>query len=177
MVARYAVGSVVIAAIAGDAVFLDALAAGIPLAPLLGVWAAVANFIPQIGGYIGGTLVVMGLTAGVGTGLVVAAVYVVYMQIENRIIQPVIVSKAVDIPPFVAMVGVLIGGAQAGVVGAVLVTPLIAVTKSIHQIFRPASGTAGRGSDWRTAGALRCCSPAPFGDSVERSGGAGEVSA
>ena len=89
----------------------------------------------------------MGLTAGVGTGLVVAAVYVVYMQIENRIIQPVIVSKAVDIPPFVAMVGVLIGGATAGVVGAVLVTPLIAVTKSIHQIFRPASRTRRTGDD------------------------------
>jgi predicted PurR-regulated permease PerM len=137
VVARYAVGSVVIAAIAGSAVFVIALVAGIPLAPLLGVWAAVSNFIPQVGGYIGGApLVVMAFTAGAGTGLIVAAVYVVYMQIENRIIQPVIVSKAVDIPPFVAMAGVLIGGATAGVVGAVLVTPLIAVAKSLHQTFR-----------------------------------------
>jgi predicted PurR-regulated permease PerM len=55
------------------------------------------------------------------------------MQIENRIIQPVIVSKAVDIPPFVAMVAVLVGGAAAGVVGAVLVTPLVGVAKSLHR--------------------------------------------
>lgn len=143
VVARYAVGSVVIAAIAGSAVFVIALVAGIPLAPLLGVWAAVANFIPQVGGYIGGApLVVMALTAGAGKGLIVAAVYLVYMQIENRVIQPVIVSKAVDIPPFVAMAGVLIGGATAGVVGAVLVTPLIAVAKSLHQTLR--AGTSPR---------------------------------
>lgn len=137
VVARYALGSVVIALIAGAAVFVIALVAGVPLAPLLGLWAFIANFIPQIGGYLGGApLVVMALTLGATKGLIVAAVYLVYMQLENRIIQPVIVSKAVDIAPFVAMVGVLIGGAAAGVVGAVLVTPLIAVAKSLHSELR-----------------------------------------
>jgi predicted PurR-regulated permease PerM len=133
VIARYAVGSVVVAAIAGSAVFVIALSAGIPLAPLLGLWAFMTNFIPQVGGYLGGApLVVMALTLGVTKGLIVAALYVVYLQIENRVIQPIIVSKAVDIAPFVAMVAVLIGAAAAGVVGAVLVTPLVAVVKSLH---------------------------------------------
>jgi predicted PurR-regulated permease PerM len=137
VIARYAVGSVVIAAIAGTAVFVIALVAGIPLAPLLGLWAFMANFIPQIGGYLGGApLVVMALTLGATEGLVVAAIYLVYMQVENRIVQPVIVSKAVDIAPFVAMVAVLIGGATAGVVGAVLVTPLVAVVKTLRTELR-----------------------------------------
>ena len=137
VIARYAVGSVVIAAIAGTAVFVIALVAGIPLAPLLGLWAFMANFIPQIGGYLGGApLVVMALTLGATEGVVVAAIYIVYMQVENRIIQPVIVSKAVDIAPFVAMVAVLIGGATAGVVGAVLVTPLVAVVKALRSELR-----------------------------------------
>jgi putative heme transporter len=137
VIARYAVGSVVIAAIAGTAVFVIALVAGIPLAPLLGLWAFIANFIPQIGGYLGGApLVVMALTLGATEGVIVAAIYLVYMQLENRIIQPVIVSKAVDIAPFVAMVAVLIGGATAGVVGAVLVTPLVAVVKTLRSDLR-----------------------------------------
>ncbi len=137
VIARYALGSVVIALVAGSAVFVIALVAGVPLAPLLGLWAFMANFIPQIGGYLGGApLVVMAFTLGATNGLIIAAAYLVYMQIENRIIQPVIVSKAVDIAPFVAMVGVLIGGAAAGVVGAVLVTPLIAVAKSLYTEFR-----------------------------------------
>jgi predicted PurR-regulated permease PerM len=134
IVARYAVGSLVIAAIAGTAVFTIALVGGVPLAPLLGLWAALSNFIPQVGGFLGGApLVVLALTTGTSKGLIILAVYLIYMQIENRIIQPVIVSKAVDIPPFVAMVAVLVGGAAAGVVGAVLVTPLVGVAKSLHR--------------------------------------------
>jgi predicted PurR-regulated permease PerM len=130
VVARYAVGSLVIAAIAGAAVFTIALVGGVPLAPLLGLWAAMSNFIPQLGGFLGGApLVVMALTTGTTKGLIILVVYLIYMNLENRVIQPVIVSKAVDIPPFVAMVAVLIGGAAAGVVGAVLVTPLVGVAK------------------------------------------------
>jgi predicted PurR-regulated permease PerM len=132
VVARYAVGSLVIAAIAGIAVFTIAVVGGVPLAPLLGLWAALSNFIPQVGGFLGGApLVVLALTTGTTKGLVVLVVYLIYMQVENRVIQPVIVSKAVDIPPFVAMVAVLVGGAAAGVIGAVLVTPLVGVAKSL----------------------------------------------
>jgi predicted PurR-regulated permease PerM len=140
VIARYAVGSVVIAAIAGTAAFTVAFVAGVPLAPLLGLWAALTNFIPQVGGYLGAApLVVLALTLGAEKGLIVLVVYLLYMQIENRIIQPVITSKAVNISPFVAMVGVLIGGATAGVVGAVLVTPMIGVAKSLHREFRRSS--------------------------------------
>ncbi len=141
-VARYAVGSLVIAAIAGTAVFTIAIVGAVPLAPLLGLWAALSNFIPQVGGFLGGApLVVLALTTGTTKGLIILAVYLIYMQIENRVIQPVIVSKAVDIPPFVAMVAVLVGGAAAGVIGAVLVTPLVGVAKSL--INREASAPTG----------------------------------
>jgi predicted PurR-regulated permease PerM len=78
----------------------------------------------------------MAFTLGATKGAIVALTYLIYLQVENRIIQPVIVSKAVDIPPFVAMVAVLIGGAVAGVVGALLVTPFIAVATSLHTEFR-----------------------------------------
>jgi predicted PurR-regulated permease PerM len=133
VVARYAVGSIVIAAIAGIAVFTIALVGGVPLAPLLGLWAALSNFIPQIGGFLGGApLVVLALTVGTTKGLVILGVYLIYMQIENRVIQPLIVSRAVEIQPLVAMVAVLVGGAAAGVVGAVLATPLVGVVKSLR---------------------------------------------
>lgn len=140
VVARYAVGSVVVAAIAGLAAFTIALVAGVPLAPLIGLWAALTNFIPQVGGYLGAVpLIVLALTLGTTKGLVVLVVYVIYMQLENRVIQPVITSKAVDIPPFVAMVAVLVAGTAAGVVGAVLITPLIAVAIALRGELRPTS--------------------------------------
>jgi predicted PurR-regulated permease PerM len=146
VVARYAVGSLVIAAIAGIAVFAIAVVGGVPLAPLLGLWAAMSNFIPQVGGFLGGApLVVLALTTGTSKALVILVVYLIYMQIENRLIQPVIVSKAVDIPPFVAMVAVLVGGAAAGVVGAVLVTPLVGVGKLLLNPGASARRGPGRG--------------------------------
>jgi putative heme transporter len=134
VVARYAVGSITIAMIAGSAAFSIALIGGVPLAALIGLWAAVTNFIPQVGGYLGAApLVILGFTTGTTNGLVIATTYLVYMQIENRVIQPLIVSRAVDISPFVAMVAVLVGGAAAGVIGAVLVTPLVAVATSLRR--------------------------------------------
>jgi len=137
VVARYAVGSIVIAMIAGSAAFLIAVIGGVPLAALVGLWAAITNFIPQVGGYLGAApLVVLGMTTGTTQGLVIMVTYLVYMQIENRVIQPLIVSRAVDISPFVAMVAVLVGGAAAGAVGAVLVTPLVAVVTSLRREFR-----------------------------------------
>jgi predicted PurR-regulated permease PerM len=148
VVVRYAVGSVVIAAIAGTAVFTIAVVGGVALAPLLGLWAALSNFIPQVGGFLGGApLVVLALTTGTTKGLIVLVVYLIYLQIENRVIQPVIVSKAVDISPFVAMVGVLVGGAAAGVVGAVLVTPLIGVAKSLHREYSSAFAAGSSDDD------------------------------
>lgn len=152
VVARYAVGSLVIAAIAGIAVFTIAVVGGVPLAPLLGLWAALSNFIPQLGGFLGGApLVVLALTMGTSKGLVILVVYLIYMQIENRVIQPVIVSKAVDIPPFVAMVAVLVGGAAAGAIGAVLVTPLVGVAKSLLNREASAPRAPGRGRAARRA--------------------------
>jgi putative heme transporter len=115
---------------------------------LLGLWATMSNFIPQVGGFLGGApLVVLALTTGTTKGLIILAVYLIYMQIENRVIQPVIVSKAVDITPFVAMIGVLVGGAAAGVVGAVLVTPLIGVAKSLHREYSSAFAAGSSDDD------------------------------
>jgi predicted PurR-regulated permease PerM len=140
VVARYAVGSIVIATIAGSAAFTIAVVGGVPLAALVGLWAALTNFIPQIGGYLGAVpLVVLGFTTGTTNGLVIMVVYLVYMQVENRLIQPLIVSRAVDISPLVAMVAVLVAGAAAGAVGAVLVTPMVAVVTSLRREFRTLS--------------------------------------
>ncbi len=58
-------GSVVIAVIAGSAAFTIAVIGGVPLAALIGLWAAITNFIPQVGGYLGAApLVILGFTTG-----------------------------------------------------------------------------------------------------------------
>lgn len=127
---RYAAGSALVAVIAGSAVFVIALLAGIPLAPVLGVWAAAWNLVPQVGGFVGGApLVVLALTEGSITALVALGVYLVYLQVENRVVQPVIIGRAVDLSPLVATVAVVVGGAAAGAVGAILATPAVGTAK------------------------------------------------
>jgi len=138
VVGRYAAGSLAIAAMAGAFIFVAALVLGIPLAALCAVWAMVWNFVPQIGGFVGGgPFLLLALTQGATTALIAAIAFVVYWQIENRVVQPVITSKAVDLSPFVAMTAVLLGAAAFGVVGAVLATPFVGAAKALFESTRP----------------------------------------
>ena len=58
-VGRYAVASLLIAASTGSIVLITGLAAGIPLAPLAAVWAALWDLVPQVGGAVGGATFVV----------------------------------------------------------------------------------------------------------------------
>jgi predicted PurR-regulated permease PerM len=129
---RYAAGSALVAVANGTFVTVVALALGIPLAPLLGAWATVANFVPQIGGLIGGApLVALGFNVSPARGMVALGAFLVYQNIENHVIQPVVIGKAIRLSPFSTMICVLGGGAVGGVVGALLATPIVGAVKLV----------------------------------------------
>ncbi len=131
-VARYFAGSVSVALLNGAVILTAGLVLGIPLAPLAGVWAAVTNLIPQIGGFLGGSFfVLLSVTQGAVPGLIAAVIFVVYQQIENNVIAPTVIGKAIDLTPPTTMLAALIGGAAAGVPGALVATPLIGAVKSV----------------------------------------------
>ena len=131
VVGRYAVGSVLLAVIAGSAAFAIGLALGVPLVALAALWAFLWNFVPQLGGIVGGAgLVALALTTGPGPALTATVVWLVYMQVENRVVQPVVVGRAVSLSPLTTMVVALIGVAVAGLLGAVLAIPLVAAVNA-----------------------------------------------
>jgi putative heme transporter len=131
VVGRYAVGSVLLAVMAGTAAFLIGLAMSVPLLPLAALWAVLWNFVPQLGGVMGGMgLVALALTDGVTPAVVVLVLWLVYMQLENRVVQPVVVGRAVHLSPLTTMVVALLGVAVAGLVGAVLAIPLVAAVNA-----------------------------------------------
>jgi putative heme transporter len=76
--------------------------------------------------------VTLAITAGVTTGLLALVLFVVYMSTENYLIQPAVVGKAVDLSPPTTMLAALVGGAAAGVPGALVATPLVGVTKALY---------------------------------------------
>jgi predicted PurR-regulated permease PerM len=131
VVGRYAVGSVLLALLAGTAAFCIGLALGVPLAAAAAVWVFLWNFVPQLGGIVGGAgLVALALTTGLGPALTAAVVWLVYTQLENRVVQPVVVGRAVSLSPLTTMVVALVGVAAAGLLGAVLAIPLVAAVNA-----------------------------------------------
>jgi predicted PurR-regulated permease PerM len=119
-----------VAALNGTVVMLLAIALGIPLAPILGLWAATWNFIPQIGGFVGALpLVALGFGQGPWTGLIALGVFVTYQSFENHVLQPLIGSRVVHVPPLVLLIGALFAGALAGFVGALMAGPILGVGK------------------------------------------------
>ena len=130
--ARYFAGSVSVAVLNGFVIFTAGLLLGVPLAPLAGIWAAITNLIPQIGGLLGGSFfVLLAVSEGPVPGLVALLVFLVYQQLENNVIQPTVIGNAVDLTPPTTMLAALIGGAAAGVPGALVATPLVGAVKSV----------------------------------------------
>ncbi|MGI9646203.1 MAG: AI-2E family transporter [Ilumatobacteraceae bacterium] len=129
---RYFGGSVTVAAMSGLWTLTIALILDVPLAPIAAIWTMVTNVIPQIGGFLGGAfLTVLALSVSVPTAIAAALLFVVYMNFENNVIQPAIIGNAVDLSPPVSMLAVLLGGAAAGIPGALIATPLVGSAKRI----------------------------------------------
>lgn len=130
---NYFAGSLFVAILNGLVVLTVALALGVPLAPLAGLWSMLTNLIPQIGGFLGGSfLVTLALTQGPVAAAVALVVFLVYQNLENNIIQPAVVGKAVDLTPPTTMLAALLGGAMAGVPGALIATPIVGAAKVLY---------------------------------------------
>ena len=130
---NYFAGSLFVAILNGLVMLTIALALGVPLAPLVGLWSMLTNLIPQIGGFLGGSfLVTLALTQGPVAPPLALVVDLVYQNLENNIIQPAVVGKAVDLTPPTTMLAALLGGAVAGVPGALIATPIVGAAKVLY---------------------------------------------
>jgi predicted PurR-regulated permease PerM len=132
-IGRYFAGSLFVAVLSGLAMLVVGLILGVPLAPLAAIWATLTNLIPQIGGFLGGSFfVLLGFADSPTTGVLCLAYFLIWQQIENHVITPTIVGDAVDLSPPTTMLAALIGGAAAGVPGALVAVPLIGSAKAIY---------------------------------------------
>ena len=130
---RYFGGSITVAVLMGLYVLTLGLLLGIPLAPLAALWAMLTDLIPQVGGFLGGSfLVLLAVTQGVTPAIIAGVAFVLYMNLENHLIQPAIVGRSVDLTPPTTMVAAFVGGAIAGVPGALVATPFVGAAKAIY---------------------------------------------
>jgi predicted PurR-regulated permease PerM len=129
----YFAGSLFVAVLAGLVILSAGLLIGVPLAPVAGLWTTLTNLIPQVGGFLGGGFfVLLAFTQGPVQAALALAVFLAYQNLENHIIQPAIVGRAVNLSPPATMLAALVGGAAAGVPGALVATPLLGAVKAIY---------------------------------------------
>jgi putative heme transporter len=130
---RYFGGSLTVALLMGIYVLTVGLLLGVPLVPLAALWAMITDLIPQVGGFLGGAFfVLLAATEGAVPATVAGVAFVLYMNFENHVIQPAIVGKSVDLTPPTTMVAAFVGGAVAGVPGALVATPVVGAAKAIY---------------------------------------------
>jgi putative heme transporter len=134
-VSRWAIGVVVIAAIAGTIQGTTAWLLGSSFAVGLGVIAGLLDMIPNIGATIAGFILVPTLWAeqGIGAAVIMLVVVLVYQQLENNILTPKIQGRAVDLSAFFIIVSVTLFGALLGVLGALTAVPLAAMIQIFVQ--------------------------------------------
>lgn len=103
---------------------------GVPYALALGLLAGLLELIPVIGPIIAGLAAVMIAFASgalVWQLIAVVALFVLVQQLENQILVPKIMNKAIGVSPIVIIVAILIGGKILGLGGAILAIPIVTV--------------------------------------------------
>ena len=172
-VTGYMLGNVLTSIIAGVVVFVTLLIVGVPFPILWGLWVALVDFLPMIGGALAGIpTVLFALTHSLTAGIVTLVVFLVYTQFENHVLNPVVMSKTVRVNPLLVLISILvgasigswIGGTFGAFVAALLAIPaagaIQVIVREVWQDTAPESGAAAAGPDTAaaadpdTAGAL-----------------------
>lgn len=102
---------------------------GVPLALPLAVLIFFGAFIPIIGAFVTGSLaaLVALVSNGVTSALIVIALVLVVQQLEGNVLQPILVGRTLDLHPALVILAVTAGSSLAGITGAFLAVPVVAV--------------------------------------------------
>jgi putative heme transporter len=150
----YVRGTVIVALI--DAIFIGIglQVLEVPMAVPLAVFIFVFAFIPIVGAVLSGALAVLValVTNGPVTALLVLAVVLLVQQIESHVLQPFILGRLVRVHPLAVVLAVTGGSLIAGIPGAVVAVPLVAVINTVFSYLRAYSRESQAGASQTAAG-------------------------
>ncbi|MDG4758284.1 AI-2E family transporter [Micromonospora sp. WMMD710] len=144
-VTGYLTGNLLISVICGGLTFLVLTVTGVPFAAVIALLVAVADLIPLVGATLGAVI-----AAGAGflhsptAGVVVLVFFVIYQQLENHLLQPLILSRAVRLNPLTVLVSVLLAAELAGLLGALLAIPAAGIVQTLLREYGPSRLRPGR---------------------------------
>ena len=103
---------------------------GVPLAALLGIITGILAFIPNIGAFISGVLMVaVGFSSGMDTGLWAIGTYIVVQTFDGYVLLPIVAKKTVDMPPALTLGAQILASAILGLIGLALADAFVAMCK------------------------------------------------
>jgi predicted PurR-regulated permease PerM len=125
-VGGYVTGNLLISVIAGITSTLVLLLTGVSYAVALGLVVAILDLVPLAGATLAAIIVttVAFIDQGWVIGLIVLAFFLIYQQLENHVLQPIVYSRTVQLSPLAILIAVLIGAKLAGVLGALGAIPV-----------------------------------------------------
>jgi predicted PurR-regulated permease PerM len=153
----YITGNLLISVICGLLTYAVLAVLRVPFAGLIALFVAVADLIPLIGATLGAIVAVLaGFLQSLTAGIVVIVFFIVYQQLENHVLQPVILSRTVQLDPLTVLVSILIAAELAGILGALLAIPVAAMLQIIAR------------EVWKERRAWRTPQPPPTDDAETR---------
>jgi predicted PurR-regulated permease PerM len=124
-VGGYVFGNLLISVIAGTGTAIVLYIMGVPYSVALGLLVAILDLIPLAGATIAALLVgTVAFLTSITAGIVVVAFFIVYQQLENHVLQPLIYGRTVQLSPLTVLIGVLIGAELGGILGALAAIPV-----------------------------------------------------
>lgn len=104
---------------------------GVPMAMILGILTGLLAFIPNIGAFISGALMVaVGFSAGTDVGFWAIGTYVVVQTFDGYVLLPIVAKKTVDLPPALTLGAQIMASALFGILGLALADPMTAMVKT-----------------------------------------------
>ena len=131
----YVRGIALVAAIDTTVITIAMLIMGTPHVGTLALLTFVALFIPILGAWVSGTVIVLVTLASLGgvEAVIMALVILTAQQLDSMFVTPLVYQQTVNLHPIVTLSGVIVGSQLLGIVGAFLAVPMIAVGWSIYK--------------------------------------------
>jgi predicted PurR-regulated permease PerM len=128
----YISGNLLISLICGLLTYTVLAILGVPFAGLIALFVGLADLIPLVGATLGAVAgVIAAFVQSVTAGIVVIIFFVIYQQLENHLLQPLIFARTVQLNPLTVLLAILIGVELAGILGALLAIPVAGIIQIV----------------------------------------------
>jgi predicted PurR-regulated permease PerM len=128
----YITGNLLISIICGALTYAVLAILGVPYAGLIALFVGLADLIPLVGATLGAVIAtIAGFVESTTAGIVVIVFFVLYQQLENHLLQPLIFSRTVKVNPLTVLIAILIAVELAGILGALLAIPVAGIIQII----------------------------------------------